>query len=244
MLRDTHCHIDLFNDPISQALAYEKAGIRCIATTMLPSHYQLALLHLKPFRLVHPSLGMHPLRSGEAANEIEIFRKLVNRAEYIGEIGLDFSVEGKSTKKQQVDILKGILGYLGSGKFVTVHSRNAHEELAVLLEDNFVGPVCFHYFIGGALAAVELANRGHFFSINHRMLRNRHRMILDSVPMERILVESDGPFLTNRPLEMINNIYDELSKIWNIPRDQVEDLLAVNFNNCRTHRTGIKDNGS
>ncbi|MGA3208768.1 MAG: TatD family hydrolase [Syntrophales bacterium] len=235
MLVDAHCHIDLFDNPISTAQAYESSRTFCVMATMLPSHYQISLPHLRPFRLVYPALGMHPLRVSDGRKEVDLFRNLASAAEFIGEIGLDLSSEGKRTEEQQFDVLKSILRYLGSGKFITVHSRNAHEELFQLLEDSRVGPVCFHYFIGGAKAAAEIAGKGHYFSINYRMLRSKHRKLLDSVPKERILVESDGPFLTKQPLEMINYVYDELSEIWRMKRNQAEELVSLNFENCRTN---------
>ena len=63
------------------------------------------------------------------------------------------------------------------GGIVTIHSRNAHYEVSSLLDEYHVGPVFFHYFIGGPHAAAELAAKGHFFSINNRMLMNKHRSI-------------------------------------------------------------------
>lgn len=234
MLLDTHCHIDLFDDPITQVEAYERSGNHCILVTMLPSHYRAALDHLRPYEHVQAALGIHPLRAREGRKELDLFKNLCSGAEYIGEIGLDLSGDGKATKKEQLEVMSNVLCHLDSGKFVSVHSRNAHEEVAILLEDSQVGPVCFHYFIGGPLAAAELANKGHYFSINHRMLKSKHREILDSIPKERILVESDGPFLTKRPLSMIRSVYTEFSKMWGIDLKQVEELIALNFDKCRT----------
>jgi TatD DNase family protein len=231
---DTHCHIDLFDDPVATAQAYESSQTGCVMTTMLPSHYQAALPHLKAFRAIRPALGMHPLRVMEGRKEIMMFVDLARSAECIGEIGLDFSAEGRRTQDLQSAILKKILPAIGSGKFVTVHSKNAHDEVFSLLDEYNVGPVCFHYFIGGPHAAVRIAGKGHYFSVNSRMLKNRHRSTISAIPRERILVESDGPFLTKRPLEMIEQVYDELSKIWETDKFETEKLLALNFSKCRT----------
>jgi TatD DNase family protein len=231
---DTHCHIDLFDDPVATARAYESAQMSCVMTTMLPSHYQAALPHLKPFRAIRPALGMHPLRVTEGKNEIMMFVGLACSAECIGEIGLDLSTEGRRTKELQSAILRRILPVIGNDKFVTVHSRNAHDEVSSLLDECHVGPVCFHYFVGGPHAAARLAAKGHYFSVNSRMLRNKHRSTIDAVPRDRILVESDGPFLTKRPLAMIEHVYSELSKIWHTDEFETEELLALNFSRCRT----------
>lgn len=231
---DTHCHLDLFDDPVATALAYDRAQAGCVMATMLPSHYQAALPHLKPFKTIWPALGMHPLRAKECKNEISLFKELVSSAEYVGEIGLDLSTEGQKTKELQLDNLKKILPIILTGKFVTIHSRNAHEEVSNFLDEYGVGPVCFHYFIGGPHAAEKLASKGHYFSINHRMLLGKHRSIVEAIPRESILVESDGPFLTKSPLSMIDHVYDELSKTWRTGKPETEKLVGQNFNECRT----------
>jgi TatD DNase family protein len=231
---DSHCHIDLFDDPVATARAYVRAQTDCVMATMLPSHYQVALQHLKSFRTIRPALGMHPLRASEGKDEIRMFKYLVSSAECIGEIGLDFSAEGRKTMEQQSDIFRRILPAIGSGKFVTIHSRNAHDEVSSILDEYNVGPVCFHYFIGGQHAAEKLLQKGHYFSINHRMLLSKHRSIIDAIPRERILVESDGPFLTKHPLAMIDHVYEELSNVWHIDKIKSEELVSLNFGKCRT----------
>ncbi len=234
MLIDTHCHIDLFNNPIATASIYHNAKTSCVMTTMMPSHYQMALPYLKPYKCVMPAIGLHPLRVHEDKEEIKKFINYVNDTAYIGEIGLDFSFEGKKTKLKQLDTLKTILPFLKNNKFVTVHSRNAHEELAQLLDDYHIGPVCFHYFIGGPQTAGALAVKGHYFSVNVNILRSKHRNLIEAVHRDHILVESDGPFLTNQPLKMIQYVYDELSKIWQTDKYVTEHIISANFEKCRT----------
>jgi len=97
-----------------------------------------------------------------------------------------------------------------------------------------VAPVCFHYFIGGPDAAVKLVDRGHYFSINSRMLKSKHHKILDVIPKNKILVESDGPFLTKRPLLELKKVYSELGKIWNTEFKHTVDIIEKNFFKCRT----------
>ncbi len=194
----------------------------------------MALPHVVAFKIIRPALGLHPLRAIEGNSEVSIFLDIVRSVEFIGEIGLNLSTEGKKNKTLQIDMLRKILPAIGKGKFVTVHSRNAHSELAMLIDEYGIGPVCFHYFTGGQEAAAELAKMGHYFSINHRMLKSRHRTILEHVSKEQILIESDGPFLTKRPISVVKNIYEELSNIWGIDQNKIQNLITLNFKNCRT----------
>lgn len=231
---DSHCHIDLFDDPVATCKAYEKAQICCVMATMLPSHFQAALPHLASYKQVIPALGMHPMRAKEAFYEISLFKKLVNTTDYIGEIGLDMSSDGRKTIHLQLEILKTIFPAIGRGKFITVHSRNAHNELLTLLDDYKIGPVCFHYFVGGPEAARRLVAKGHFVSVNYKMMTGLHAEMVCSLPRDRLIIETDGPFLAKNPVAIIGRTYHELSKILNMTNDETEALVWSNFNKCRT----------
>ena len=233
---DTHCHVDMFDDPIGMARAYEEAETVCVLTTILPSHYQAALPHLKPFPAIHPAIGIHPLRAREGRDEIGLFHNLSNSVEFIGEIGLDLSADGRKTGALQQENLRQILPVVAHGKFVTVHCRNAHNELSMLLDEYSVGPVCFHYFIGGPKDAAMLSERGHYFSVNHRMLSGKHQCIIDAISKSHILAETDGPFLTKRPLAALRKTYLSLSDAWGAPVSAVEEQLEKNFQACRTRK--------
>ena len=234
MLIDAHCHLDLFHDPIAIVHTYENTPATCVLTTMLPSHYLSALPHLKRYKYILPAIGLHPLRAKEGLNEIALFADNVITTEYIGEIGLDLSGEGVKTKDIQNNVLKKILPMIGLNKYVSIHSRNAHEEIFTLLEEFNIGPVCFHYFTGGPAVAEKLAAKGHYFSVNHRMLKHERSNIINYISSDRILVESDGPFLTKRPLFMIEQVYNELSKVWKIDISETEKQVIKNFRMCRT----------
>lgn len=231
---DTHCHIDLYDDPIELAHKIERSRVTCVAVTMLPSHYKMGKQHLTNFRKTHASLGLHPLRVVEGQSEINEFLRLSESCEFIGEVGLDFSSRGKPTKGLQVEVLSAITESLLGGKFVSVHSRDAYVETVNVLEKGGVGPVCFHYFNGGIEVAKEIADLGHFFSFNQRMLRGKHRDLVSELPRERILVESDGPFLTKSPFNAISFVYRRLAEIWKMDTSEVEAVISTNFSNCRT----------
>jgi len=234
MMIDTHCHIDMFDDPIRIAKSYYRENTACVLTTMLPSHYHAALPHLQSFQGIYPALGMHPLRANEGQKEIGCFLNLAKTVAYIGEIGLDLSAEGLKTEKRQLTNLRQILPSVRHGKFVSVHSRDAHVELSLLLDEYSVGPVCFHYFTGNLDAASRIVGKGHFFSINHRMLTNKHLETINALPKTKILVETDGPFLTKRPLTMVRKMYDYLCESWGVSMNEVQAQLQANFEACRT----------
>jgi TatD DNase family protein len=98
---DTHCHIDLYPQPLSIAKEVEQRKITTVAVTYLPSHFELAEQHLRQFKYVRPALALHPMAAKDHEQELPKFRQLVERARLIGEIGLDFSAAGKPMRTRQ-----------------------------------------------------------------------------------------------------------------------------------------------
>ena len=232
---DTHCHVDLYDDPIGLAQKIVQAQTQCIAVTMLPSHYRLGLPHLAAFDNVHAALGLHPLRVSEGERELDDFVSLSKSCEFIGEIGLDFSPEGRSTKSRQVEVLDRILQSVKGRKFVTVHSREAAPTLLQMLAETTVGSVCFHYFTGGQSVATAAIDAGHFFSFNRRMLKGRQSALLEVVPRDRVLVESDGPFLTKVPVTATRDTYSLIADRWGLSLPETVEIISQNFKACRTN---------
>lgn len=201
---------------------------------MLPCHYSLGVPHLKHFSRIHASLGMHPLRVTEGKREVDAFNSLSKGCEFIGEIGLDFSKEGKATRDLQIEVLLGITSSIRGGKFVSVHSRCAAQKVLEIFDDFETGPVCFHYFTDGQSVASEAVNGGHYFSFNRRMLNGKHRALLDIIPRNRVLVESDAPFLSKAPISAAKATYSMIAEHWDIPFPEAVRTISRNFINCRT----------
>ncbi len=231
---DTHCHVDLHDRPLDVISKFTSTRMGCVSVTMLPSHYELSLPHLDSHDDIHASLGLHPLRAREGKREIAQFIKLSKATEYIGEIGLDFSREGLPTRELQKELLAQVLPTIKGGKFVSVHSRDSARELLGMLSDARVTPVCFHYFTGGLPFAKEVVQAGHYLSFNLRMLRGRHKSLLGAVPADRVLIESDGPFLTKSPVSAVSEAYSIIAKHWEVTLPDAEELISENFLRCRT----------
>lgn len=231
---DTHCHVDLHDDPVGLARKMQASQTECVAVTMLPSHYRLALPHLKQFDGVHASLGMHPLRATEGKKEIDAFISLSICCNFIGEIGLDFSREGKATKEIQIEVLLRIMDSIRGGKFVSVHSRCADQEILKIFDKNKVGSVCFHYFTGGQDLVSAAVSRGHYFSFNRRMLIGKQKALLDIIPKDRVLVESDAPFISKSPILVIKESYRLIADCWGMSLSETVETISRNFSNCRT----------
>jgi len=196
MLIDMHCHFDMMARPEKYIRQRELAGDIVIGMTNLPSHFSMGFPHIKSFKHVRLALGMHPLLVGERKEELPLFRQLVDKTCYVGEIGLDFSRDGFATKVAQMDALHEMLYALsGKNKIVSVHSKRGEKELLGLLRNYGIQNVVFHWYSGPVELIPEILAQGYYFSINEAMTLSRNgRAIIDRIPRERILTESDAPY--------------------------------------------------
>ena len=196
MIIDTHCHFDMMPHPEAYISAKEKAGDIVIGMTNLPSHFRMGQPHLRLFKHVRLALGLHPLLASENKNELPLFNSLLDQTSYIGEIGLDFSKEGLSTKGDQVFVLRKLLEKLeGKKKIISVHSRKAEKELFDLLCEYNINNVIFHWYSGPIDLIPSIISKGYYFSINEAMSISKNgRAIIKEIPRNRILTESDAPF--------------------------------------------------
>lgn len=194
---DTHCHIDLYKNPLEIARECEKLGITTIGMTNLPSHFNMGYEHLKGLKKVRLALGMHPLYAARHENEFPLFQKNLFRTSYVGEVGLDFSKEGFETKEIQKKSFEKILREVGGHrKLLSVHSRKAEKEVLFHLKQYDVKLAIFHWYSGPISLIEKIIDAGYYFSINTAMIKsNTGKSIIEQIPISNILTETDGPFI-------------------------------------------------
>lgn len=196
MIIDTHCHFDMMPQPEAYIRQRELAGDIVIGMTNLPSHFQMGQPHLRGYKHIRLALGLHPLLAAESKSEVTLFKRLVNQTSYIGEIGLDFSKEGLATKDEQVAVLRELLSAIrGKKKIVSVHSRKAEKELLALLSEYEIENVVFHWYSGPVDLIPDILAQGYYFSVNEAMCLSKNgRAIIEKIPRERLLTETDAPY--------------------------------------------------
>lgn len=232
---DTHCHIDLYPRPIEIASGAEDAGVFTIIVTNLPSAFDRAYPHVQGMGNIRLALGLHPLVAERHQAEKERFTELAEKTSYIGEIGLDFSRAGRSTKELQVDSFRFVLQTLrDKPKFLTLHSRQAEAAVLEILEEEKRSPVVFHWYSGSLTVLRRAISQGHFFSINPAMVKSQKgRKIIEAIPPDRILTESDGPFVKvgNRRVVPSDVVLAEqyLATLWQKKTYEVSTMIRKNF---------------
>lgn len=233
---DTHCHLDLYPDPTRTALNAESAGVFVVCVTNLPSAFLAARPHVRKFKRVRLALGLHPLSAElHTDNELSQFKKLVGETSFIGEVGLDFSREGRETKSRQLNSFQFVLRALNrEPKFVTIHSRQAESAVLEVLQQEYPHPVVFHWYSGAMKCLEDAIQAGHFFSINPAMIRSaKGRDVISRVPRDRILTESDGPFVQmgSRAIEPadVRAVEETLGTIWRTDILAARTIVQQNF---------------
>ena len=235
MIIDTHCHMDLYPNPRRVLQDCVKADITVLAMTNLPSHFEMGYAHFQSFKKIRLALGMHPLMADSHKKEFGIFLKNIDKTSYIGEVGLDYSKEGISTKDIQKDTFTKVLKVVSEkNKILSIHSRKAEKEVLELLIKNDIKTAIFHWYSGGINLIDAIADAGYFFSINPAMVKSMSgRKIISKIPKHLILTETDGPFIdeNNLPIKpgQVQTVISLLSKEWKISEEEVKKIIWSNF---------------
>lgn len=235
ILIDSHCHIDLYKDPSELCEETENLGIKTIAVTNLPSHFEIGYPHVIKYKNIRLALGFHPLYIQNPKMELDIFLKNFTKTSYIGEIGLDFTIKDEQLRNNQVEIFETVLANINEiPKYVTIHSRKAEKIVLNLLNKYQMQPCVFHWYTGPVNLIKDIIESGHFFSINLSMTTSKNGInIITNIPRNRVLTETDGPFTKvngkpSRPIHVEKTI-EFLSISWNLSKEEVRQQIYSNF---------------
>ena len=233
---DSHCHIDLYPNPLDLAKRIEAAGIQTLSMTNLPSHFALAKTHLKGFQSIRSALGMHPLYANRhLEEEYQLFEKYLDQTSYVGEVGLDFSQHGIATREKQLTSFEFVLQKVSSKrKLLSLHSRGAEENVLQMLMNYKIPLAIFHWYSGSLVTLEKAISNGYFLSVNTSMINSKKGVeIVRNIPLARLLTESDGPFVkfNNRLVEPfdIQVIIEFLAKMHMKSVSEINEILRGNF---------------
>jgi len=170
---DAHVHLDRYEHPGRVLAAAEAAGVVCVAMTETPEHFDgwAPLLARDPRARL--ALGAHPLRASEMdAAALRRFDELVDEADYVGEVGLDGSREGRATLREQRIVFDRVLARPAEDAALNVHSRGAEADTIAALTDARVRAV-LHWYSGALRHVDDALDAGLCFSVNAAMLRTQ-----------------------------------------------------------------------
>ncbi len=204
-MTDTHAHLDACADPPEEVLAHARtAGVErivAIGSGLDSCRETLAIAAREDG--VFAALGIHPHQASDPdAERLAELRGLLasEHAVALGEIGLDFYRDHAPRARQQRLFLEQLDLAAELGKPVVVHTRAAPDETAAALA-GFAGTVVLHCFSEPELLPVAL-DRGYYVSFAGNVTYPNAEPLRDAarrVPAERLLVETDSPYLAPQP---------------------------------------------
>ncbi len=234
---DFHCHLDLYPDPHGVARACRERGVYVLSVTTTPSAWRGTSALAQDAPRIRTALGLHPQIAHERAHELSLFEQLIDRTQYVGEIGLDGGPEYRNHWRQQLRVFERALAICrdAGGRVMSLHSRRASGEVLDALEAYpQAGTPILHWFSGPLRDLDRAIELGFWFSVGPAMLRGaKGRQVTARMPVDRVLIESDGPFAqvdgrSAWPWEAVNAIPD-LAKLWHMEQRDCEKQLLANL---------------
>jgi TatD DNase family protein len=233
---DAHCHLDQYPDPKAEAGACVEAQTYTIAVTNLPSDFARTQRYVADREFVRAAAGLHPELVARFPLAIHDLLPLLQQTKYVGEIGLDYTQATPEQRILQKDVLARVMAEcerLG-GRVLTVHSRRAAQDVLEIVRSAKRSTVILHWFSGTTKILGQAAEAGCFFSVNPAMARSASgQSILKAIPSDRILTESDGPFVKFRgralhPFEM-RDALEEIARVRGSTTSELRSMVLQNF---------------
>jgi TatD DNase family protein len=246
---DTHAHLGLCEPADGELVAAARsAGVTRILTVGLGEDSNPGVIELaKEHEEVFAAVGRHPNSSGGFGDgEAAALERLAGADEVVavGETGLDWYREGALPDEQR----RAFLGQIGVanrvGKPIVVHLRDrddselAYKEAFEILEAESEGEVILHCFSGTPAYAERAAGNGWYCSFAGNVTYPKSELLREAagaVPSERLLVETDSPYLSpqdfrgtpNQPANVIATA-GVLSEVRGVPYDELERTVEAN----------------
>ncbi len=241
---DTHAHLDACDGPVSALLGRARAaGVRAVVTvgSGLPS-CRSALALSEAHDGVVAALGIHPHQAGDAdPGDMAALRRLLDhpRVVAVGETGLDYFRDYAPRARQRALFDAQIGLAIELGKALVVHSRTAGEDTLAGLAGVPEGapPVVLHCFSSPGMLPAAL-ERGYYISFAGNVTyptADALRRAAARVPAERILAETDCPYLAPQPVRGQRNepahvvhVLDALARARGETPDALERQIEAN----------------
>ena len=238
-LVDFHCHLDLYPDHALAVQEAETAGVFTLAVTTTPRAWPRNHELAQRTKHVRAALGLHPQLVAERENEIELWDRHLAETRYVGEVGLDAGPRFFKSLDAQKRVFQHVLQQCAQagGKIITVHSIRSAKAVLDLVETHLPperGRIILHWFTGTKSEAKRALELGCYFSINAGMLGNeRHAPMVQAIPLDRMLTETDGPFTRtgdrpSQPADVVG-VVEGLSRFHGLPASEVGSLIRDNL---------------
>ncbi len=212
MLVDSHCHLnfpELKNDISGAIKRAENAGVKYMQTICTHlEEYEEVYKIAEENQNVFASCGIHPHEADKFQTNAQELIKLSNRPKTIGigECGLDYYYKNSTPENQKKNFLAHIEASQTRKLPLIIHTRDAEEDTYEILKSelkNAEFPALLHCFTGTADLAKKALDLGFYISISgivtFKGAKDLQETVKNIIPLERLLVETDSPFLAPVP---------------------------------------------
>ena len=250
MIIDSHCHLDYPNlyerleDVVKRGEANQVKILLTICTTL--GSFEKVKLIINKYKNIYGTFGIHPHETTNYtyidSKFITDIKKKYNKVIGIGETGLDFYYNHSDKKTQKKIFIEHINAASELDIPVIVHSRNAENDTYEILKSekkNANLKILIHCFTGSKNFAKKLLDLNCYISISG-IITFKNLSGLDqtvsAIPIEKLLVETDSPYLSplpyrgkpNEPSYIIHTV-DKLAQIKNVSKKTIMTYTTNNF---------------
>lgn len=220
MYYDAHCHYSLLKKK------YENFKIAAVSMDYSSSINTLSISD----KNILKGVAIHPWNVNK--ENIDNVLHLINKADFIGEIGLDFKYS-KAPKDLQIKYFENFLEN-SQNKTVNVHGLCAWKETLDLLLKHNIRRAIIHWYSGPIDLIKDIEGAGYFITINPSVsFQEKHKKVLENAPLNIIITESDGGYEYKGKLLEPSDIIPALDFISKIKEIDLRTLNTIIENNFR-----------
>ena len=247
---DSHCHLDhepLLSDLANVIQRSKEVGIEKLLTisTSFESFSRVKDLINKD-EMIYGTIGIHPHESStDIITSKQIIESLNENSKIIGigETGLDFYYNNSEKDKQIASFKEHIDASIKTNIPLIVHSRDAEKETFEILNEykNENLKILMHCFTGSKEFSEKLMTLNSFFSASGIITFKNSLELQDTfkfIPLNKLLIETDSPFLTPEPNRgkknepsFLSYTAQKLADIKDVSKKEITKITTKNFNN-------------
>ena len=246
---DSHCHLDHspLNEDLDNVISRAKEiGVKLLLTisTDIKSFRSIEII-INKYPNVYGTVGIHPhetkLNTSIKKKELIKMKKNQSKIIGIGETGLDYYYSHSDKNIQKASFIQHIEAALDLNLPLVVHSRDAEDDTFNILNDYSSKKlkILMHCFTGSKKFSEKLLSINSHFSFSGIITFNNAKELQNtatSIPLNKLLIETDSPFLApvpnrgknNEPSFIVHTIA-KLSKIKNVSSEIIEEKTTKNF---------------
>ncbi|MCY7294056.1 TatD family hydrolase [Alteromonas sp. a30] len=247
MLVDSHCHLDRLEqtpEQLQETIRFAQGrGIEhflCVSVSV--REFQQMLNTVEAYDCVSVSCGVHPLHQEDACSYEELLEAAKHkRVVAIGETGLDYFYSNETKAVQQTSFIDHIRAANTLNKPLIIHTRDARQDTLDLLKQHKAESTngvlhCFTESWEMAKAAIDM---GFYISISGIITfnsANELRSVVKQVPLDRLLVETDSPWLAPVPHRGKQNqpgyvleVAEYIAKLKGVSFPELAEITTRNF---------------